>query len=201
MSLNSLPFFIKINKMAVLNLKIVVLNTYDVSSIMVADASTYPDDPPIVVSPILLMNAPGFNSVSIPFPVGESIVLTSDLFGITAPNDKQPLPDGLYHFNYSIAPSVDNFTDISIMRVAKLQEKFDKAFMSLDFMVCDQAIKTQAKVTLNAIYLLIQGSIAAANECALIESNKLYDKASSMLDALLKKNCGCTETNFIINFN
>jgi hypothetical protein len=68
-------------------------------------------------------------------------------------------------------------------------------------MVCDQAIKTQAKVTLNTIYLLIQGSIAAANECALIESNKLYDKANAMLDTLLKKNCGCTGNNFIVNFN
>lgn len=187
--------------MAVLNLKIVVLDTHDAETICIADASTYPDEPPIVLSPILLSTAPGFNPVSIPFNVQGNTIVTSDLLGITAPGDVQPLPDGLYKFSYSILPSNVNFTDISIMRVFKLQEKFDKAFMALDFMVCDNAIKTQAKVTLNAIYLLIQGSTAAANECALVEANKLYDKANSMLDALLKKNCGCTETNFIINFN
>ncbi len=187
--------------MAVLNLKIVVINTHDVSSMRIADASTYPDEPPIVTNPILLSTAPGFPSVSIPFPVQDDIILTSDMFGITEPGIIQPLPDGIYYFSYSIAPSLNNYTNISIMRVDRLQEKYDKAFMSLDFMVCDNAIKTQAKVTLNTIYLLIQGSIAAANECAIIESNKLYDKASAMLDTLLKKNCGCSGNNFIVNFN
>jgi hypothetical protein len=187
--------------MAVLNLKIVVLDTHDVESIMVADASTYPDEPPIVTSPILLSTAPGFLPVSVPFNVQGSVILTSDILGITPSGELQPLPDGLYTFSYSIAPSASNFVDISIMRVDRLQEKFDKVFMSLDFMVCDNAIKTQAKVNLSSIYLLIQGAKAAANECALIEANKLYDKASSMLDTMLKKNCGCNGNNFIINFN
>ncbi len=187
--------------MAVLNLKIVVINTHDVSSIRISDVSTYPDEPPIVSSPILLSTAPGFPSVSLPFDPQGEITITSDMFGITAPGVIQPLPDGLYQFSYSIAPSWENYTNISIMRVDRLQEKFDKAFMTLDFMVCDQAIKSQAKVTLNTIYLLIQGSIAAANECAIVEANKLYDKADAMLDTLLKKNCGCSGNHFIINFN
>ncbi len=187
--------------MAVLNLKLVVLDTHDVDSILVADASTYPNEPPVVTSPTLLMTAPGFLPTSVVFNVQGYNILTSDMFGITPPGEIASLPDGLYEFTYSIAPSATNFATITIMRVNHLQEKFDKAFMSLDFMVCDNAIKTQAKVTLNAIYLLIQGSIAAANECAIIESNKLYDKASAMLDTLLKKNCGCTGNHFIVNFN
>lgn len=187
--------------MAALNLKIVVLDTHDLDSICVTDASTYPDDPPIVSSPSLVITAPGFLPDSVPFNVQGNNILTSDMFGITEAGDIHPLPDGLYTFTYSIAPAITNFTTISYMRVDRLQEKFDKVFMSLDFMVCDNAIKTQAKVNLNAIYLLIQGSKAAANECALIEANKLYDKASSMLDTMLKKNCGCSGSNFIVNFN
>jgi hypothetical protein len=187
--------------MAVLNLKIIVLDTHDVSSMLIKDASTYPAEPPDVTSPILLSTAPGFNSVSIPFNVQGEVILTSDIFGITAPGVIQPLPDGLYQFSYSIAPPLTNYVNISIMRVDRLQEKFDKAFMTLDFMVCDSAIKTQAKVTLQTIYLLIQGSIAAANECAIIEANKLYDKASAMLDTLIKKNCGCSGNHFIVNYN
>jgi hypothetical protein len=86
------------------------------------------------------------------------------------------------------------------MRVNKLQEKFDRVFMSLDMIECDREIKTQAKVKLNTIYLLIQGSIAAANNCAIIEANKLYDKASSMLDSMMNNNCGCAGNIFIHNF-
>ncbi len=187
--------------MATLKLKIVVLPTYDVSSICITDASTYPTEPPVVTNPTLLATAPGFPPVSLPFVVQSNNILTSDIFGITATDDIQPLPDGLYHFSYSIAPSSTYFSTISIMRVDRLQEKFDRVFMTLDMMVCDAAIKSQAKVNLNTIYLLIQGAIAAANECATIEANKLYDKASSILDNMLSKNCGCTGNNFIVNFN
>ena len=183
--------------MATLSLKIVVLPTYDVASIAVADASTYPTDPPAVTSPILLATAPGFDPVSLPFSVGVPNILTSDDFGITAPGVHQPLPDGVYQFGYSVFPSSINFTGIAIMRVDKLQEKFDNAFMTLDMMECDQAVKTQAKVNLSTIYLLIQGSIAAANNCSFIQANELYSKASTMLDSLIKKNCGCTGNNYM----
>ncbi len=186
--------------MASLNLRIVVLSTHDVSSITVKDISTYPDEPPVVVNPILLTTPPGFNPISNPFVVQGDTTLTSDLLGITEPGNIQPLPDGIYRFNYSINPANENFTEITIMRVDRLQEKFDKVFMTLDMMVCDDAIKTQAKVNLNTVYLLIQGSIAAANECAIIESNKLYDKASAMLDSMINKNCGCSGNNYIINY-
>lgn len=187
--------------MATLKLKIVTLDTHDVYSICVTDASVYPINPPVVTNPILLATAPGFPAVSLPFSVLENNILTSDILGITATGDLQPLPDGIYHFSYSISPSATYFDTISIMRVDRLQEKFDKVFMTLDMMECDRAIKTQAKVNLNTVYLLIQGAIAAANECATIEANKLYDKASSMLNSMLKRNCGCSGNNFIVNFN
>ena len=179
------------------NLKIVVLDTHDVESINVADASAYDTTP---LNPTLVAGAPGFLPVSLPFNVGGNNILTSDLLGITSSGVIMSLPDGIYTFNYSISPSSTNFTNITIMRVDRLQEKFDKVFMALDMMECDMAIKTQAKVNLNTVYLLIQGSIAAANECALTESNKLYDKASQMLDNMIKKNCGCTGNNYLVNF-
>jgi len=186
--------------MASLKLKIVVLDTHDVEVINVADASTYPDGF-LVLNPTLVATAPGFPPVNLtPFNVGGNNMLTSDMLGITAADVVDPLPDGIYQFSYSITPSSTAFTNISIMRVDRLQEKFDHVFMSLDFMVCDNEIKTQAKVQLNTIYLLIQGSIAAANECAIIEANQLYDKASMMLDRMIAKNCGCTGNNFITNF-
>lgn len=187
--------------MAGLNLRIVVLDTHDVSYICIKDASTYPDEPPIVVTPTLIATAPGFLPVYIPFNVQGENILSSDILGITASGNVQPLPDGVYKFSYILGNGLTDFTNISIMRVDRLQEKFNKVFLTLDMMVCDNAIKTQAKVNLNTVYLLIQGSIAAANECAIIESNKLYNKACQMLDTMINKNCGCTGNNFIVNFN
>jgi hypothetical protein len=86
------------------------------------------------------------------------------------------------------------------MRVDQIQEKFDNAFMKLDMMQCDMAIKTQAKVQLNSIWYMIQGSIAAANNCAIDTANKLYTQANNMLDNFIRNNCGCTGNNYINNF-
>jgi hypothetical protein len=86
------------------------------------------------------------------------------------------------------------------MRVEQIQEKFDGAFMKLDMMECDRAIKTQAKVDLNSIYFFIQGAIAAANNCADVEAIKLYNQADMMLNNFIKNNCGCSGTNYVINF-
>lgn len=86
------------------------------------------------------------------------------------------------------------------MRIEQLQEKFDEAFMKLDMMECDLAIKKQQMVELNTIYYLIQGAVAAANNCAIDAANKLYKQASRMLNHFLKNNCGCSGHNFITNF-
>ena len=67
-------------------------------------------------------------------------------------------------------------------------------------MQCDLAIKTQQKVTLNSIYYFIQGAIAAANNCAVNEANKLYNQASKMLDNFMKRDCGCSGNNYVTNF-
>jgi hypothetical protein len=73
--------------------------------------------------------------------------------------------------------------------------------MRLDMMQCDLAIKTQQKVTLNSIYYFIQGSIAAANNCAIFEANRLYNQANKMLDNFIKAGtCGCSGNNYVTNF-
>ena len=86
------------------------------------------------------------------------------------------------------------------MRIDKLQEKFDDAFLKLNMMECDSALRTQSNVTLNTINFFIQGSLAAANNCAQKEALKLYNQASNMLDTFIKSNCGCTGNNYQINF-
>jgi hypothetical protein len=183
--------------MADLRLDFLVLPTYDSKTLGIADASTYPTTP--VYSPTIEISVPGFDKVSLPFNRNDFTVYTSAILGITEVGDPiLPLPDGVYIIRYSVSPAYINYVEKSIMRVEQLQEKFDEAFMHLDMMECDKAIKAQAKVDLNTIYFFIQGSIAAANNCAINEANKLYVTAGKMLTNFINNNCGCSGTSLTI---
>jgi hypothetical protein len=184
-----------------LQLNILIIPTFDILSLAVNDISIYPTKPPVVTSPTMEINVPGFGSVFIPFDVLALNIYTSDTLGITEPGIQQPLPDGIYYFKYTVAPANENFAEKTIMRVDRLQERFDEAFMHLDIMECDKALKTQSKVELSSIYFFIQGSIAAANNCDPITANRLYNRASKMLDTFINNDCGCSGNNYLINFN
>lgn len=186
--------------MADLKLDILVISTYNVLTLAIADASTYPNIPPVVTSPLIEIDVPGFGVTALPFVVDNLNIFTSSSLGITEAGNDQALPDGIYKLKYSIAPAVTNFVEKTILRVDKLQEKFDNAFLQLAMMECDRALKTQSSVTLNTINFFIQGAIAAANNCAEYESNKLYIQADNMLNSFLKSNCGCSGNNYQLNF-
>jgi hypothetical protein len=87
------------------------------------------------------------------------------------------------------------------MLTVQIQERFDEAFLRLDMMECDIAIRTQSNVELNSIYFFIQGAIAAANNCAIVNATKLYNQADRALTAFIRNNCGCSGNNYINNFN
>jgi hypothetical protein len=186
--------------MADLKLDILVLPTYNTTTLGIADASVYPDSPPIVSSPTIEIDIPTLGKIYLPFVYDDFNIFTSVTLGITELGDIQPLPDGVYYLKYSIAPAYENYVEKSFMRVEKLQEKFDGAFMKLDMMECDQLIKRQAKVDLNTIYLYIQGAIAAANNCAVTQATKLYIHADKMLDKFISANCGCSGNNYPLNY-
>jgi hypothetical protein len=182
--------------MPTLSLNILVVPTYNTLTMGVNDASTYPTDPPNVSSPTIEITVPNFGIVSLPFNPNTLNVFTSVNLGITTIGDDDPLPDGIYHLKYSVAPSDENFVEKTIMRVDRLQEKFDEAFMKLDMMECDRAIKIQAKTELTTVSFFINGALAAANNCALVEANKLYLQADKMLNNFIRQNCGCSGNNY-----
>jgi len=188
--------------MSELILNITIVPTFDVLSLSILDITTYPDPPP---SPrpvyTLEITIPGFGVVSPSFTQSSLNVYFSDTLEITEAGVQQPLPDGIYYFKYSVDYVTPYFVEKTIMRVDRIQERFDEAFMQLEMMECDQAIKTQSKVELSTIYFFIQGSIAAANNCDPITANKLYNRASKMLDTFINQNCGCSGTNYLVNFN
>lgn len=164
----------------------------------IADSSTYATPPS---SPTIEIDVPSFGAVSLPFVINDFNIFNSTTLNITSAGDPLvPLPDGIYTIRYSIAPAYENYVEKTIMRVDRIQEKFDEAFMRLDMMECDRAIKMQQKVDLNSIYFFIQGAIAAANNCAIDTANKLYNQAQKMLDNFMKNDCHCSGNNFINNF-
>lgn len=177
-------------------LDIVVVPVYDTRKIDVFDHSKYAAPP---IEPTLEVHIPCQEKIVIDFVPNEHNILTSEVLGLTPVGAPiAPLPDGYYHLKYTIYPPLQNIVEYNFMRVDKLMEKFDSVFLSLDMMECDQKIKKQSKAELDTIYYFIQGSIAAANNCAEIEANKLYDKANSMLDKMIAKNCGCSGNNYIM---
>lgn len=184
-----------------LHLDILVIPTYDVNILSIADASTYPTTPPVVTTPTIEISVPGFGTVVLPFVPDDLNLFTSADLGITPTGVNQPLPDGIYRLKYSVSPAYINFVEKSILRIDKLQEKFDNAFLQLNMMECDRALKTQSSVQLNTINFFIQGAIASANNCSEIESTTLYNQADNMLNNFLKSNCGCSGNNYAINFN
>jgi hypothetical protein len=184
--------------MSNLRLDILVVPSYNSKTLGIADASNYPTTP---TSPSIEITVPSFGTVILPFTPNDFNIFNSTSLGITSVGDPLlPLPDGVYNLKYTIAPAYKNYVEKSIMRVEKLQEKFDDAFMKLDMMECDRAIKTQQKVDLNTIYFFIQGAIAAANNCAITEANKLYVQADRMLTNFIKNGCQCSGTNYVTNF-
>ena len=181
--------------MSTLKLDILVIPTFNTLTLGVADASTYPTTPS-VSNPTLEINVPNFGIVFRPFVPNELNVFSSANLGISPVGTNDPLPDGIYYLKYTVDPPTTNFVDKTIMRVDRLQEKFDEAFMKLDMMECDRAIKMQAKVELTTVSFFINGAVAAANNCAIVEANKLYLQADKMLNNFIRTNCGCSGNNY-----
>ena len=176
-------------------LDLLVLPTYNKNTLGVNDASTYASAP---ASVSLVVTPPGFDAVTLSFTASELNVFDSEDLEISdAGETLVALPDGVYKMVYSIIPEAADAITKYVMRIEQIQEKFDAAFMKLDMMECDGAIKTQSKIDLMSIYFFIQGAVSAANNCAITESNKLYTSANNMLTYFIRNNCGCTGVNYL----
>ena len=119
-------------------------------------------------------------------------IYTSQNLNITCEGEELvPIPDGIYTVKYSISPAYEYNYTMTFLRVDGIQEKFDKAFMKLDMMECDNILKKQKQEELDTIYYFIQGSIASANNCAPELAIKLYRRADKMLDYFINNKCKC----------
>jgi hypothetical protein len=174
-----------------IKLDLLLIDTHTPYALAIADFSTYPANY-TPISPTIYICGGGFPEVTLEFTPNSVNVYNSENLGITCDGaDLVALPDGLYHIKYTINPAYQNFVNKTFLKIDNLQEKFDTAFMKLDMMECDMAIKKQRKVELDTIDFYIQGAIAAANKCADDISSKLYRKADRMLNQFIENKCNC----------
>ena len=176
---------------------LLIIPTYDLTTIGIA-VDIVGNAPQ--TDPTLTIEVPGFDTVTgLIFDVTQLNIYNSIDLGIST--SVETLPDGMYCVTYVETPPATVPPTKKFLRVDKLQEKFDKAFIRLDIMECDKALKKQAKVDLMSIYFFIQGAIASANNCASVEATRLYIQANRMLNAFMKERCGCSGNNYVINFS
>lgn len=177
--------------MAAPKLDLLFPETHDSKSLLIADISAYPT-PFTINSPTIEITAPGFNAKVLAFTAQGFTVYDSQSLGITCPDldcDKISLPDGIWYVKYSVSPAYLYFVNKSFIRVNKLYEKFDKVYLKLEFMQCDEAIREEDFKVLNTIEVYIQGAIAAANNCLDSLAMKLYNKASQYIDDFVNNRC------------
>jgi hypothetical protein len=188
--------------MADLRLDILVVPVNSLFDLAVMDNSTYTAETPIVTLPKIEITVPGFPLVELDFNFKVINLFNSENLGITEVDaTRSELPDGIYYMKYSVTQVATIVsTDITFLRIDKLQQKFDEAFMQLDMMECDGKIKRQSKADLMTICFFMQGAVSAANNCATVEADKLYQKADRLLDMFINNDCGCSGNNFLVNY-
>lgn len=182
-----------------MNLSIISVPTYDKKTMAIDDATVYPLGS-VVTNPLIEIIVPGYpdDPFSLPFTNGGLNTFVSSDFDL---GTDLVLPDGIYYLKYTATvDSVGYEVSKTIIRIDELQEKYDEAFLTLDMLECDRKIKMQSKSELNTIYFFIQGSVAAANNCAVVEAERLYGQAYLMLERFILSGCTCCGSNYVINF-
>lgn len=166
------------------------LQAYNTYNLAIADISQYNNN---IVSPTREITPPGFPMKSIVYTPSTIEVYNSNTLGITCSEDLcdiVPLPDGIYKIRQTVNPSATYYVEKTFLKVDRFYEKFDKAYLKLDILQCDNQLKAQNKKVLDNIEFYIQGAIAAANSCALKLAMDLYRRALEVLENYLKtQNC------------
>jgi len=172
------------------NLNLNLVDTYSLSSMALADISAY--DPHLAISNATIeITAPGFNKVSTIFTPKSVNVYNAQVFNIGCAPDTE-LPDGLYTVKYSVYPNDTTWVQKMFMRTAQIMCKYQRTFLAIDLHCsCNGAYYGRLKDELRNIRLLIEGSVAASNNCNTVDSMDMYKKANSLLDKLSKCQCNC----------
>lgn len=149
--------------------------THQTTMLGIADVSDYQGTPINTVS--FEITAPGFAKQNIPFtPKSENIYTAADL-GLGC--DDSTLPDGLYTIKYTV--NANTFIEKTFFRTTNITCQVQKLLLSLLSGDCEDWD------TYKSAKLMVEGAVAAANNCQPQMAISLFAQAKK----ILKNNCNC----------
>jgi hypothetical protein len=169
-------------------LDLLILDTHNSKILAVGDASSYPTNF-TTLAPTIQIKVPGYPEKTMSFVPKSIQVYNSESLGLSCEEDCViELPDGLYRLVYSLTPAYKYWVEKYFLKVDKLYEKWDRAFLKTDILQCGER-KAQDLKILQEAETYIMGAIASANNCLHKDAIDAYQKASDMLDAFIENRC------------
>lgn len=169
-----------------------IIDTHSFKTLGVVDTSWYNPDISIE-TPTIEILLPGYTLAVSPYFLPKSLnIFNSNTLGLTKASCEEELvdlPDGLWKIKYSICPNNILFVEKFFLKTDKIQCKYDKAFLSLDFSNISGNQEKKKREDLAEIEVFISGAIAAANNQNSKLSSDLYKKANSLLSKF--EQCTC----------
>lgn len=157
-----------------IKLNISPIETHQLTMLGIADNSDFGNATPANIS--FEITAPGFNKKNVPFQPKSINIFTSGDLGLGC--DDSELPDGIYTVKYT---ANNEFIEKQFIRISKLQYKSQKLALSLVSGECD------TWQTYKSVKLMIEGAVAAGNDCQMELATSLMTKANELLKK--SKNC------------
>jgi len=164
-------------------LDLLLIDTHSATTIGIADISIYATNYSIPESAQIEITPPGFSKITVDFNTQNVNIYRALDLELTCEETCMELPDGIYEVKYSTpAPKAATITK-SFIKVDKLKNLYTERFLSIDLECnCSSQENEKLKRELLKVSMLIEGSIAAANNCDLYNSQSLYRKAESLLN-------------------
>lgn len=137
-------------------------DTNNIKVLRLFDTSLYAQDLAIDCG-TLRITSPGFNlPVAIEILKGFNIVLNACSLGLQRTNCQdasQPIPDGVYVINYSVAPNTSVFVEYNHLRTTQTTNKYFNLLCDLEMSACEPDADVKEKLE---ELRLIKGFIDAA---------------------------------------
>ena len=137
-------------------------DTNNIKVLRLFDTSLYAEDLAIDCG-TLRITSPGFNlPVAIEILKGFNIVLNACSLGLQRTNCQeasQPIPDGIYVINYSVAPNTSVFVEYNHLRTTQTTNKYFNLHCDLEMSACEPDADVKEKLE---ELRLIKGFIDAA---------------------------------------
>lgn len=170
------------------SLDLQIVETYKLNQIAFADSSYYANTP---TNPSFEITIPGYSKKNVTFTPRVVNIYNPVTLDLLDDNPTANLPDGLYTVKYSVTPNATTYIEKSFMRVAYIESLYKRAFLQIDNgCECNLPAKKKLKDELRGIKLLIDGSIAAADNCDSEGANRMYQTAYSAIQNL--RLCECS---------